>query len=49
MIERSGDVVCGLHHALGGEEHKFLGLASKPLSTVSPSLASEPVAMVLVV
>jgi hypothetical protein len=24
-IERSGDVVCGLHHARGDEEHMFLG------------------------
>jgi hypothetical protein len=24
-IERSGDVVCGLHRACGDEEHKFLG------------------------
>jgi hypothetical protein len=23
-IERSGDVVCGLHHACGDEEHEFL-------------------------
>jgi hypothetical protein len=25
MIERSGDAVCGLHHARGNEEHVFLG------------------------
>jgi hypothetical protein len=24
-IERSGDTVCGLHHARGGEERMFLG------------------------
>jgi hypothetical protein len=24
-IERSGGVVCGLHHACGDEERKFLG------------------------
>jgi hypothetical protein len=24
-VERSGDVVCGPHHARGDEEHKFLG------------------------
>jgi hypothetical protein len=24
-IERSGDTVCGLHHARGDEERKFLG------------------------
>jgi hypothetical protein len=27
MVERSGDTVCGLHHARGDEEHKFLSLA----------------------
>jgi hypothetical protein len=46
MIERSGDAVCSLHHAQGDEEHEFLGLASKPRSTVSPGLASKPVATV---
>jgi hypothetical protein len=25
MIGRSGDVMCGLHHACGDEEHGFLG------------------------
>jgi hypothetical protein len=49
MIERSGDVVCGLHCAHGDEEHKFLGLASKPRSTVSSSLDSKLVATVPVV
>jgi hypothetical protein len=49
MIERLGDAVCGLHHAQGDEERGFLGLASKPRSTVSPGLASKPVATVLVV
>jgi hypothetical protein len=34
MIERSGDAVCCLHHAQGDEERGFLGLASKPRSTV---------------
>jgi hypothetical protein len=24
-IERSGSAVCGLHHARGDEEHRFLG------------------------
>jgi hypothetical protein len=24
-IERSGDAVCGLHHARGDEEHEFIG------------------------
>jgi hypothetical protein len=33
-IERSGDTVCSLHHPQGGEEHGFLGLASKPRLTV---------------
>jgi hypothetical protein len=32
-IERSGDIVCNLHHARGDEEHEFLGGASKPRST----------------
>jgi hypothetical protein len=49
MIKMSGDVVCGLHHAQGDEEHEFLGSVSKPRSTVSPGLASKPVATVLVV
>jgi hypothetical protein len=40
-IERSGDIVCGLHHARGDDESMFLGLASKSRSTVSPSLASK--------
>jgi hypothetical protein len=43
-VERSGDVVCGLHRAQGDEEHGFLGLSSKPRSTVSLDLASKPVA-----
>jgi hypothetical protein len=29
MIERSGDIVCGLHHVQRDEERGFLGLASK--------------------
>jgi hypothetical protein len=41
--------MCGLHRAQGDEERGFFGLASKPGSTVSPSLASKLVAMVLVV
>jgi hypothetical protein len=49
MIERSGDAVCSLHLAQGDEECMFLGLASKPRLSVSPGLASKPVAMVLVV
>jgi hypothetical protein len=40
-VERLVDAVCGLHHARGYEEHKFLGLASKPMATVSPGLASK--------
>jgi hypothetical protein len=34
MIRRSGDAVCGLHHAQREEEHEFLSLPSKPRSTV---------------
>jgi hypothetical protein len=49
MIERSGDAVCGLHHAQRDEERIFLGLASKPRSIVSSGLTSKPVAAVLVV
>jgi hypothetical protein len=49
MIKRSGDTVCGLYHTQGNEERGFLGLASKPRSTVSLGLASKPVAMILVV
>jgi hypothetical protein len=30
----SGDVVCGLHRALGDEEHVFLGCALKPMSMI---------------
>jgi hypothetical protein len=45
-IESSGDVVCDLHRTQGDEEHEFLGLVSKPRSTVSPSLASKSVATV---
>jgi hypothetical protein len=48
-IERSGDVVCGLHCAQGDEECRFLNSASKPRSTVSLGLTSKPVATVLVV
>jgi hypothetical protein len=48
-IERSGDTVSGLHRAQGDEECKFLGLASKPRSTVSPGLTSKSVATVLLV
>jgi hypothetical protein len=43
-IEKLGDAVCSLHRAQGDEEHRFLGLASKPRSTVSLGLASKPVA-----
>jgi hypothetical protein len=48
-IESSGDTMCGRHHAQGDKEHMFLGLVSKPRSTVSPGLASKQVAMVLLV
>jgi hypothetical protein len=37
--------VCGLHYAQGDEECRFFGLISKPRSTVSPGLASKPVAL----
>jgi hypothetical protein len=48
-MKRSGDTVCDLHRAQGDEDRGFLGSASKPRSTVSPGLASKPVATVLVV
>jgi hypothetical protein len=48
-IERSGDAICGLHHAQGDDEHGFHGSTSKPRSMVSPSFASKLVATVLVV
>jgi hypothetical protein len=48
-IKRSGDAVCGLHHAQGDEKCGFLDLASKPSATVSLGLASKPVATVFVV
>jgi hypothetical protein len=34
VIKRSGDTMCGLHHAREDEEHRFLSSASKPMSTV---------------
>jgi hypothetical protein len=58
-IERLGDAVCGLHRAQGDEEHLFLGLTSKPWSTICqlfglkttlscfPIWASNPAAAVL--
>jgi hypothetical protein len=49
MIERLGDIVCSLHHAQGDEECRFLSLASKPRSTISPGSTSKPVATILVV
>jgi hypothetical protein len=48
-IERSGDAMCGLHRAQVDEARTFLGLASKTGSTVSPCLASKPVATILAV
>jgi hypothetical protein len=33
-IERSGDIVCGLHRAQGDEEHDFFGLTSKSRAPV---------------
>jgi hypothetical protein len=47
-IGRSGDTVWGLYRAQGDKEHGFLGSASKLRSTVSPDLASKPVATILV-
>jgi hypothetical protein len=44
MIKRLGDAVYCLHHAQGGEKCGILGLALKPRSTISPDLASKPVA-----
>jgi hypothetical protein len=46
-IERSSDAIFILHRAQGDEERMFLGLASKPRSAVSPSLASKLVAPIL--
>jgi hypothetical protein len=43
MIKRSGGVVYSPHCAQGDDELEFLGLTSKPRSTVSPALASKPV------
>jgi hypothetical protein len=34
IIRRSDDAMCDLHHAHEDEERGFLGLASKPMSTV---------------
>jgi hypothetical protein len=48
-IERSEDILCGLHRAQGDEERGFLGSASKPRLTVSPDLTSKSVAIVLVI
>jgi hypothetical protein len=49
MIERSSNAIYSLHRAQGDKEHSFLSLASKPRSTISPCLASNPVATVLVI
>jgi hypothetical protein len=48
-IEGLGDTLCSLHLVLGDVEHKFLSLASKPSSMVSPDLASKPMVTTLVV
>jgi hypothetical protein len=45
-IERLADAVCDLYRAQEDEEHWFLGLALKPWLTISPSLASKPLARV---
>jgi hypothetical protein len=47
-IKRSGDAVYGLHCAQGDEKRRFLGLTSKPWSTVCPGLASKSMTTVLV-
>jgi hypothetical protein len=44
---RSGDAVCGLHHAQVDQEHEFLGSASKPRLMISPGLASKTVSTIL--
>jgi hypothetical protein len=49
MIERSGDAMCSLPCARGDKELEFLGLASKPRSTVSPGFTSKLLATVFVV
>jgi hypothetical protein len=41
-IERLGDTLCGLHRARGDKEHRFLGLASKPLGWFISGLTSKP-------
>jgi hypothetical protein len=48
-IEMSGNVVCSLHRAEGDEGRMFFGSASKSRLTVSPGLASKPVAMILMI
>jgi hypothetical protein len=45
MIKRSGDAMCGRYRTHGDEESDFLGLPSKPRSTVSLGLASKLVAL----
>jgi hypothetical protein len=45
-IERSGDTMCGMHRAEGDDERRFIGLASKLTSTISPSLDSKSVTSV---
>jgi hypothetical protein len=49
MIKRTDDVVCDLHCARGDEERGFLGLASKPRSTVYPGLGSRGRMMLYVI
>jgi hypothetical protein len=45
-IGGSGDIVCGLHRGQGDEEHRFLGLTSKPRSTGFLIWASKSVATI---
>jgi hypothetical protein len=44
-IEQSGDAMCGMHRA-GDDERRFIGLASKLTSMISPGLDSKSVASV---
>jgi hypothetical protein len=48
-IEMSGNAVCSLHRTEGDKGRMFFGSASKSRLTVSPGLASKPVATILVI
>jgi hypothetical protein len=45
-IERLGDAVCALHRLQGDEDRRFLGLASKPRSTICQWLGLKTTGMV---